>query len=210
MTRNLRKNAVLIVILGISVIFGVGNVCAAEPAAKTVIPLSGTSWDVAGKASLTYTIPHHKSTTDVANESSTITFSLGGVFSSDLFTGTWTQKENNYTLNVTQSVISYIEKFLSGYGVKGTPKLKSITVGGTVSSTKSSEKITLVSNVKGTIAVTSPEVLTVPFSTSIILSGTPSTSARGCLADEDDIPQSLTDLFNNMLDDIVGSINEDQ
>lgn len=211
MTGYLRKNAALIIILGFSIVLG--SVYAAEAASKQ-IPLSGTSWSVSGQSSLNYKFKYNKKSynkTVVDNESGTMTFAAGEAFSGDVFTGTWTQKGNNYTLSVEPSVITFIENVLSAKGVIGTPTIKSIKIGGTVSSTKTSEKITLTAKVTGTVAVTSPEVVTASFTDSIILNGTPATALFPAIAGEEDSPQGLSELFGEMLDDIVEAVtNEDQ
>jgi len=211
MTGHSSKNAALIIILGFSIILG--SVYAAEAASKQ-IPLSGTSWSVSGKSSLNYKYKYNKKSynqTVVDNESGIMKFAVGEAFSGDVFTGTWTQKGNNYTLSVEPSIITFIEKLLSAKGVIGTPTIKSIKIGGTVSSTKTSETITLTAKVTGTVAVTSPAVVTASFTDSIILNGTPATALSLAIAGEEDSPQGLSELFGEMLDDIVEAVtNEDQ
>jgi hypothetical protein len=213
MSGYLRKNAVLIIIVGFSLVLG--SVYAAEAASKQ-IPLSGTSWSVSGKSSLSYSFTYkkkHYAKTVVKNESGTMTFAPGGVFSGDVFTGKWTQKGNNYTLSETPSaLITFIENLLSAKGVIGTPTIKTITVGGTVSSTKTSEKITLTAHVTGTIAVTTPALVTASFSESLIMSGAPATTTEPspAIAGEEDSPEGQSELFGEMLDDIVEAINGDQ
>jgi hypothetical protein len=212
MTGYLRKNAALIIIVGFSIVLG--SVYAAEAASKQ-IPLSGTSWSVSGESSLNYKYTYDKklhSKTIVDNESGTMTFAAGGAFSGDVFTGTWTQKGNNYTLSVEPStIITFIENLVSAKGITGTATIKSIKIGGTVSSTKTSEKITLTAQVTGTVAVTYPVVLTASFTESFILSGTPATVPSPAIAGEEDSLQGLSGPFGEMLDDIVEAVtNEDQ
>lgn len=206
MTRCLRKNAALIIILGISIVLG--GVYTAE--ASKQIPLSGTSWNVTGTARVHVKVPHQGSKTDVVSVNATITFNSDGSFTGGTYNGTWTQKGNKYKLNVTQSIIDYIENLLADKGITGTVTAKSISVGGTVSSTKTSEKITMTADVAGTVAVTSPIATTAKFTTTINLKGAPASALSPGIAGEEELPQSLSGIFDGIVNGIVEAINGDQ
>ncbi|MGA3117303.1 MAG: RHS repeat-associated core domain-containing protein [Syntrophobacteraceae bacterium] len=166
MTGYFRKNAVLIIILGFSIVLG--SVYAAE--AGLYVILSGTSWSVSGTSTLTYSNIFIGEKTVVKNQSGIMTFAAGGAFSGDVFTGTWTQQVRNYTISAEPSVVAFIENLLSEHGITGTITIKKISIGGTVSVTNM--EITLNAYVKGVVDVTSPDVGNAGFIASISLSGT--------------------------------------
>jgi hypothetical protein len=205
MIGHLRKYAVLIIILAVGIVLGLGGVYTAK-AKATAIPLSGTSWAVSGTSKLAYSFTldkKHFKGTIVGHESGTMTFGMDGSFSGDIFSGKWTQKGNNYAVSVEPSSINaFIEDLLSAKGYTGTPTIKSISVKGTV---KKGGKITLITKVNGSVAITSPVVVTVTFKESLTMSGTPVEASADIVEGS---PQGRAGTFDEMLDDVLESVNE--
>jgi RHS repeat-associated protein len=170
MSGYLKKNAVLIIILGFSIILSSVYTKEAE---SRVISLSGTSWDLSGTATVTFSnVFIGKKTIGPLDEGGIITFNSNGSFSSNwLFNGTWNQKGASYTLDVTDSVIDFIENLLSDHNITGTVTIKTITVGGAETLTINGWELTLTAYVKGKVDVEDPDIGNAGFTASISVSG---------------------------------------
>lgn len=160
------------------------------------------TWNVSGKASVTYKVPGYPTQTEVVSLEDTLIFDPDHSVSTGLWYGTWAQKGSNYTMDIRQSMIDYIEEVFAENGIDGTFKIKTYNVGGTVSASK----LTFTGKIAGTIIVYYPQSISITYSETDIASGPRSSAMPPDLAREVPLPQRVSDSLEKAVSDVIEAV----